>query len=128
MSPEAKIASAEFDTMLEALRTQEFDYIEYGDPVTRHFSFCRIRYIPTHGGIQFTIKMLNTMGQEGSGSYYQDEARSILEMKLYLAKWIANYERPQPHIQRLRERLGVDLRRSNLRFFLQKDLAHAQLG
>jgi len=126
MSIESKIADPKFDEMLETLRTREFDYIEYGDPVMRHFSYCRIRYIATHGGMQFAIKLLNSLGQEGSGSYYQDQPQSLLEMKLYLSKWISHYERPQPHIERMRKRLNINLTRSNLRFFSAKDTPHDQ--
>lgn len=125
MSIESKIADAKFDEMLGALRTREFDYIEYGDPVTRHLSYCRIRYIATHGGMQFAIKMLHS-GREGSGSYYQDLPYAILEMKLYLSKWISHYERPQPHIERMRKRLNINLERANLRFFSAKDTPHDQ--
>lgn len=78
--------------LLAKLKSGEVEVIEYGEPGNPggFMSYLRIRYMMTAGGRQFSLHMLNSLGQQGSGFYSQDPA-DILVLAM---QQVIHYHRP----------------------------------
>lgn len=116
MNVNDQIASPELDEMLKYISIWGAEYIEYGNPDKRWIAALRIRYIATHSGMQFAIKMVNGLGQEGSGEYFQES--DLLRLKLRLAVLLERFMKPDPRIQRMIEKLQGSSSRTECHFFL----------
>lgn len=62
--------------LIVKLKSGEVEVIEYGEPSNPGgiMSYLRIRYMTTAGGKQFSLHVLNSLGQQGSGFYSPDPA------------------------------------------------------
>lgn len=107
--------SSQIREALPKLMSGELYALEYGDPSCPggFLSYLRIRFLPTAGGDQFTIKLLRN-GIEGSGDYYPEpRVESMIERVIVL---IDRYHKPNPAVARA---LGASklAQRTKLSFF-----------
>lgn len=117
---ELKIADLldSFRSLLHQL--DDSNFIEYGVPGDSFMSYLRIRRVSVFAEVQYSIHILH-LGREGSGMYYAlaDEQRLANDtMRLVL-----HYHRPLFKVSReLQGRIDAQKRKSELQFFLRKEL------
>lgn len=78
--------------LLAKLKSGEVEVIEYGEPGNPggFMSYLRIRYMMTAGGRQFSLHVLNSLGQQGSG-FYSPDSTDILALAI---QQVVYYHRP----------------------------------
>ncbi len=78
--------------LIAKLKSGEVEVIEYGEPGNPGgpMSYLRIRYMMTAGGKQFSLRVLNSRGQQGSGFYSPDPA----DILVLATQQVIHYHRP----------------------------------
>lgn len=78
--------------LIAKLKSGEIEVIEYGEPSHPggFMSYLRIRYMMTAGGKQFSLHVLNSLGQQGSGFYSPDPA----DILVLATQQVIHYHRP----------------------------------
>ncbi len=78
--------------LIAKLKSGEVEVIEYGEPGNPGgpMSYLRIRYMMTAGGKQFSLHVLNSLGQQGSGFYSPDPA----DILVLATQQVIHYHRP----------------------------------
>lgn len=91
------------DTLLDQLENGQIDWIEFGQPPEHngYFTFFKIKYISTGGGMQFALKPFYWGRGEGSGDYYPPSCREQLKATIW--KQIAKIEAPTAISNKIRK-------------------------
>lgn len=100
---ELKLATllANLDVCMIQARDSMFGHkieIRYGNPLIPGTDAIVLRWMKTAGGMQWGVRSINRLGQEGSGHYLPDADR--MAMKDYVMQLVVEHHKPLPAIIR----------------------------